>query len=46
MEEIADKTKGRDISSIPEAQIVEQAAARKADKARKTKAKAKKRRKK
>jgi YidC/Oxa1 family membrane protein insertase len=39
MEAIADKPKGRDISSIPEAQVVEQAAARKADKARKNKAK-------
>ncbi len=46
MEEIADAPKGRDLSSIPEAQIIEETAARKADKARKTKAKAKKRRKK
>jgi membrane protein insertase Oxa1/YidC/SpoIIIJ len=46
MEAIADKPKGRDVASIPEAQVVEQAAARKAEKARKTKAKTKKRRKK
>jgi YidC/Oxa1 family membrane protein insertase len=39
MEAIADKPRGRDLSSIPEAQVVEQAAARKADKARKNKAK-------